>query len=60
MKIIYVNQCFFTYFLIIFHATKASTHWIVTEDGKIHTQVCIDIVYRIQSIFISHLEHIVG
>ncbi|KAH7642607.1 LOW QUALITY PROTEIN: tetratricopeptide repeat protein 17 [Dermatophagoides farinae] len=38
MKIIYVNQCFFTYFLIIFHATKASTHWIVTEDGKIHTQ----------------------
>ena len=39
MKIIYVNQCFVTYFLIIFHASRAATHWVVTEDGKIRTHV---------------------
>ncbi|KPM07228.1 hypothetical protein QR98_0057160 [Sarcoptes scabiei] len=34
----FLSQEFLLYFLIIFHVTKAATHWIVTEDGKIHTQ----------------------
>lgn len=38
MAILLFNQCAVTYFLVIFHVSQASTHWMVTEDGKIHTQ----------------------
>lgn len=38
MKLLYLNQCMITYIFVLIHAIRAATHWIVTEDGKIHTQ----------------------
>ena len=33
------NRLILWYLLVVFHASRAATHWVVTEDGKIHTQV---------------------
>ncbi|CAG2173822.1 unnamed protein product [Oppiella nova] len=40
------NRLVLWYLLIVFHASKAATHWVVTEDGKLQTQD--DSVYQLR------------
>ncbi|XP_054158447.1 tetratricopeptide repeat protein 17-like [Oppia nitens] len=40
------NRLILWYLLIIIHASKAATHWVVTEDGKLQTQD--DSVYQLR------------
>lgn len=39
MKLLYLEHCLATYILLVcLQTTRASTHWVVTEDGRIETR----------------------